>query len=447
MPNYTYDLPENYYFGGGGDTFATPMAIAVLVLAIILILTLPRKYAFVPFLLAGLLVPQSVALVVLGLHFNASRLLLLAGLARLLFRGERYPDTLNSLDKVFLYYAFVESIAYVLVWWQVGAVVNRAGFLFSTIGTYIFLRSLIRCKEDVVRVIKVFAIAVVLIAPLMWYEHISQHNSFSLIGAPELSNFRNNRVRAQGPFAHAIIAGTFGVVLVPLFIGLWWNRPRAWLLAAAGIASSAVMMISSSSSTPVMALPAGILALSMWPLRKKMRMVRRGIVAMLICVQLVMKAPIWFLIDRVSGVLGGSGWHRAMLIDNFVRHFFDWFLIGTQDNPNWGWSMWDVDSAFVGAGLGGGLLGFILFLAIFVYGYRMIGSARSAAEESRRDARFIWAIGSALFANSIAFFGIVYFDQSIIAWYALLVMISVATTFAAEEQRSCPESGMTCPEM
>src|SRR5208337_4152071 len=97
--------------------------------------------------------------------------------------------------------------------------------------------------------------------------------------------------------------------------------------------------------------PAGILALSMWPLRRHMRTLRWGLVAMLVAIQLVMKAPIWFLIDRVTLIVGGSGYHRAMLIDYFVRRFFEWFVIGTNNNPNWGWSMWDVDNAFVGAGL------------------------------------------------------------------------------------------------
>jgi len=136
-----------------------------------------------------------------------------------------------------------------------------------------------------------------------------------------------------------------------------------------------------------------------------------------------------------------------------------------------------VDNAFVGAGLMGGLPGFILFLCIFVYGYRTIGAARKAAEESakdarvtdvsagtswphldpaddaRRDARLIWAIGAALFANTTAFFGIVYFDQSIIAWYALLVMIQVTTTFYvkaepldAEQELTTAETGETFPE-
>lgn len=447
MPDYAPGLTEKYYFGGGGDTFIPPVGLVVIILAMMFMFLLPRKYAVVPFLLVGILVPMNVSIVILGLNFYSSRLLIMAGLIRLIVRREKYPNKMNSLDKIIVYGLFVQSIGYIFVWMETGAIVNRAGFIFSTLGTYIFLRSLIRSKEDVVLVIKVLAVVVLLLAPFMLYEHLSRRNPFSLLGAPEFSSLRDNLVRAQGPFAHAILAGTFGAVLMPLFIGLWWYRPQSWFVSGIGVVSSMIMMISSSSSTPLVSLPAGILALSLWPLRKNMKMVRRGIVVMFVGLQLVMKAPIWFLVERVSGVLGGSGYHRAMLIDTFVRHFFDWFLIGTRDNRNWGYEMFDVDNAYVGAGLTGGLLGFILFLAIFVYGYKMIGEARSAAEESRRDARFIWAIGSALFANSIAFLGIAYFDQGAIAWYALLVIISVIHTAALGEKRSQsdPETAVPIP--
>jgi hypothetical protein len=449
VPNYAYDLPENYYFRGGGDTFAPPLAIVVLVVAGILIFILPRKYAVVPFLIAGLLIPLNVSLVVAKLHFSADRILILIGWIRLLVWRERYPSRLNSLDKVVLYGALVTSVAYVLVWREFGALVNRLGALCTILGSYFLLRSLVRSKEDVVRVIKVLAVVVAFIAPLVWREHVTQRNAFSLVGARELSDMRAEQVRAAGPFGHAIIAGTFAVVLIPLFVGLWWYG-RSRLLATIGIVSSCVMMVASSSTTPVMSLPAGIFALALWPMRKNMRIVRRGIVALLVCLQLVMLArsgaPVWFLIDRVSGVLGGSGWHRAMLIDNFVRHFFEWCLIGTKNNPNWGWSMWDVDNAFVGSGLMGGLPGFILFLYVFIYAYRTIGAARKAAAESRKDERLIWAIGAALFANTAGFFGTVYFDQSIIAWYALLVMIQVTTTFYVKAEPLDGEQELTTAE-
>src|SRR5581483_6330188 len=115
-----------------------------------------------------------------------------------------------------------------------------------------------------------------------------------------------------------------------------------------------------------------------------------------------MTSPVWFIMDRASGVMGGSGWHRAMLVDNFVRHFWEWWLYGTRANPDWGWSMWDVDNAYVGAGLSGGLLSFILFIAILVYGFKSIGKGRRIAENRRREARLIWLLGVALFANAVA---------------------------------------------
>jgi hypothetical protein len=434
VPNYGYDVPDNFYFGGGGGTFGTPLGIAALLVAIILTLFLQRKYIVVPFLLAGLLVPPWNNLMVAGLNFHADRLLLLAAWVRLLIGGERYPDRLNTLDKVFLAAALTNAICYSLVWRQFGAVVNRAGFLFSALGTYFLLRSLIRDKEDIIRVLKVLAIAVIVLAPLLWYEHMTQHNAFSFLGAPDSVAIRNNRVRATGPFGSAINAGTMGVMLIPLFVGLWWSRPDSRLLAAFGIASSTIMMFASQSSTPVMTFPAAFLGLAMWPFRDKMRMVRRGIIVMLIGLQLVMKVPIWFVLERAGGLFGGSGTHRAFLIDHFIHHFFEWFLIGTRNNVNWGWDMWDVDNAYVGAGVMGGLLGFILFLAIFVYGYKTIGAGWRMAQGSEGDARLIWAFGAALFANTIAFFGIVYFDQSAIAWYALLVMIAVTKDYVARQQ-------------
>ncbi len=166
-----------------------------------------------------------------------------------------------------------------------------------------------------------------------------------------------------------------------------------------------------------------------------MRAVRWSMVAGLLIIQLGMSSPVWFLMDRAGGVLGGSGWHRAMLVDNLVRHFGDWWLYGTVANGDWGWSMWDVDNAYVAAGLSGGFLNFVLFIAVLVCAFKLVGTARRAAEKYPRDLRLIWALGTALFANTVAYFGIVYFDQAIVAWYTLLAMISVLPGFAAKRRK------------
>src|ERR1700687_1805942 len=104
MPNDTYDAPRpDYYFGGGGDTFAPPLAIAILAAAGLLILLLPRKYAMVPFLIAATVFPKSVTIVIATLHFDSVRLLVMAGLARLWARGERFPGRVTVFDRAVIY--------------------------------------------------------------------------------------------------------------------------------------------------------------------------------------------------------------------------------------------------------------------------------------------------------------------------------------------------------
>lgn len=432
--NSRFEMPTNYYFGAGGETFITPLSIGILLVAAILILVLPRRYAVVPLLAAGVLLTQRQDIIAFGLHFPIFRILILIGWSRCLIRREFFPSRMNSLDKVVLSWALCNAVAFSLLWGELGAVANRLGFLWTNLGAYFLLRVLIRDKAGVVRTIKVMAVIVAIIAPFMLAEHVTGHNGFSVLGAQELSAVREGAIRAQGPFAHPIIAGTFGATLLPLFVGLWWCGDRNRILLGLGIIGSTVMTIASASSTPMMTYAGGILALLLWRARKQMRVFRWGFVIVLVGLQLAMKAPVWFLIAHVGGATGGSGFHRASLIDNFVRHFGEWWLIGTQNNADWGYYMWDVDNAYVGAGVGGGLITFVLFIAILVYAYKRIGIARRLAEKSPDDARLIWSIGAALFANTVAFFGIFYFDQSIACWYALLAMASVTTTFVAKEK-------------
>ncbi len=66
-----------------------------------------------------------------------------------------------------------------------------------------------------------------------------------------------------------------------------------------------------------------------------MRAIRWGIVVILLALHAVMKAPVWFLISRLSELTGGSGWYRSALIDAFIRHFDEWWLIGTGYTAHW----------------------------------------------------------------------------------------------------------------
>jgi len=446
--NPAYDMPDNYYFGGGSqDSYLTPLAAVILLIAIVLLFCLHRKSMIVPLFAAGILVPFDISIVVAGLHFPALRLLLAAAWLRLAVRRDFQMFRMNLLDKAVVFWAFCNAVFFILLWRTMGAVTNRVAFLLTTLGTYYLVRILIRDKADVIRAIRVLAILMAIIAPFMLIEHFTQHNYFSIVGAPPISAIRYNAIRAEGPFRHPIIAGTIGAMLLPLFAGLWWQGKQHRKLLVLGVASSIGMAIASASSTPLMTTAAGVMALMLWTFRTRMRIFRWALVLAVISLHLVMKAPVWFLISRMGGSIGGSGYHRAMLIDCFVRHFSEWWLIGTQNNASWGFDMWDVDNAFVAAGIGGGLITFFAFIAVLVYAYKRIGKSRMLARKSQKDERLVWAIGASLFANTVGYFGIVYFDQSILIWYSLLAMVSATAVFVAQEKNVFEEMKVASVKM
>jgi hypothetical protein len=81
-------------------------------------------------------------------------------------------------------------------------------------------------------------------------------------------------------------------------------------------------------------------------------------------------------------------------------------------------------------GVTGGLLTFVLFIAIISTCFGRLGKARKFVEGNRKEEWFLWCLGSSMFAHIIVFFGIDYFDQMEFAWLSFLLMISVAVTRA-----------------
>src|SRR5690606_3405393 len=217
---------------------------------------------------------------------------------------------------------------------------------------------------------------VIVIIPLafaMYWEHLTQRNVFSIFGGvPEVTAIRDGKLRAQGPFAHPILAGTLGASLVPIFIGLWRQRK---LLATTGLFSGVMIALFSSSSGPLFTLLAGLLAVLVWPLRERMRALRWGLFLCIITLHIVMKAPVWALIGRISNIMGqGTGWHRVELINQAVAHFSDWFLIGTQSTSHWGYFLFDVTNQYIRIGVDGGVLTLAFFIAVIAFSFKAVGS-------------------------------------------------------------------------
>lgn len=427
-------MPDNYKFGGGSSASLLHPAVAILMLlAIVCVLVLPRKYTPLPLLWMVLLVPLGQQIYVAGIHLFALRLVILFGLIRMFASpkgpdGKLLPGGMNGIDRAFLICIVTQAISAMILFHVGQAVINQLGFLWDWLGGYFLFRWALQAEDDVYRTLKYLAVLIVPVAIVMVVEQLKMFNMFSVLGGiGAVPAVREGKIRSNGVFAHPIIAGTVGAVIIPLLM-LLWKSGKSKLLGAAGVIFATFMMWTSNSSTCLMAYASGFLALCFWPLRKSMRKVRWGIVFGLIALQMVMKAPVWFLIARVDLTGGSSGYHRADLIDQFINHVRDWWLIGIADSSDWGLDMWDVQNQYVNVGETGGLFAFIFFVLLISRSFARLGDARKIVDGNKDQEWVLWLLGSALFANVVGFFGVNYFDQSRNLWFLLLATISAVTS-------------------
>jgi hypothetical protein len=439
--------PDHLKFGGGvTETVLNPAVLILVLIAGVLICVWPRKKAIVAFLSASILIPMDQVLLVGSAHFPMLRVLILFGVVRIAIEKSRskrplFSGGMNKIDVALILLTLFTALNGILLFQESGAAIYQLGYLYTVFGVYFLLRFLIRDEADIVRTIQTLACIAAIVAVIMTYERISGHNPYALLGGANAAGYanlmaRSDKFRAIGCFSHPILAGTFGAVLMPLFVGLWWKGKKYRRIAGMGVIASTVMTVACNSSTPVLSYAAGVFALCLWPARRWMRTVRWVVLLTVVSLHLVMKAPVWHLIARIDISGGSSSWHRFMLVDQCIRHFGDWWLVGVKDTSAWGWDMWDTANQYVGTCENSGLIPFLLLVAVLVYGFKYLGRARRAVEKdkNRKMELFIWALGAALFANLVAFFGISYFDQTIVAWYGLLALISATVAHSRKKE-------------
>jgi hypothetical protein len=438
--------PKHLKFGGGtAGTILNPAVLLVILIVGMIILFRPRRKVIAPFIVASILIPMDQVLVIGGLHFPMLRLLALFGIVRLIRekvskKAHIFSGGITKIDIAVISFAISTAIAGVLLFRESGAVIFQFGEVYSVFGLYFLFRFLIRDREDVGRMIWALALIAPIIAGIMFWEVRTGTNPYAMLGGARSSFYanlmeRDNRFRAVGCFGGPITAGTFGAIVAPLFVLLWREHKKYRVIAALGITSTLVIILTANSSTPILAYVGGIVALCLWPLRNWMRTIRWGIVAALLCVHMVWNHPVWYLIAKVDISGGSSSWHRFALIDQCVRHFGDWWLVGVKSTAEWGWDMWDTANQYVGVCDSSGLLSFVLFMAILVYGFKYLGRARKRAR-SKKEGLFFWALGASLFANVVSFFGISYWDQTQVVWYGLLAAISAVAVIRSDSHKA-----------
>jgi hypothetical protein len=313
------------------------------------------------------------------------------------------------------------------------AFINQLGLAYNALGLYFLFRFLIRDMGDIKRLLKVMSVIIVPLTIAMSFEWLTGKNVFSVFGGVNaISGMREGWVRCQGSFTHPIIAGTFAATTMPLLAALWFQENiRKWV-PMLGVASMTLIIFLAHSSGPVIAYIAIIVSFMLWPLHTHMRAVRWSLGIGLLILHLVMKAPVWFLIGRLSNEMGGDGWHRADLIDQAIRHFDEWWLIGTKTTIHWlefsneiEPGMADITNQYVYEGVKGGLVTLLLFIAIIAFSFKAVGLMLKATKEQPFSIRImVWSMGAALVGHVVSFFSVSYFDQILVFWYFLLAAIS-----------------------
>lgn len=414
-----------------------PIGLAVLLVAGIAQFLAPRKWAVTPMILVACLVPVGQRIALGGIDFNFVRLMVLFGWARLLVRGELKGFRLNALDLALILWACCTTAIFTAQQGSTGALINRLGSSYDAVGGYLFFRVFIRSWSDIARIGATLAVVSIPVVMFFTVEQFTGRNLFATMGGvPEETLFRNGRRRAQGAFSHPITAGCFWAAALPLIASLWWGG-RGWRkIAFVGLIGAFGTIVMCASSTPVAAVGAAAFGALLFKMRKNLPVVRYSILFLLVVLHFIREKPVWHLIGRIDIVGGSTGYHRYLLIDNWIRHFGDWFFLGVPDTTYWGHQMQDVTNQYVLESVRGGFLTFAVFVTGILIAFNYVGKAVRRVEGHKPRMWLVWGVGVSLFVHTVSFFAVSYFGQIMLMWYLSLALAACLPGLVADTKKA-----------
>lgn len=412
-----------------------PLGLALVVVLGMATLFVPRKYALVPLFIMACFVAPAQRLVIATLDFSLVRIMVLFICARIAMRGEYKGFQWATMDTLFVGVWLSNAVIYTAQWGSAEAVINRLGVGFEAMGVYFLARMVIRDWSDLVGFIRIAALVAVPVSVFFLVENRTGRNVFSVFGGVNaVTVVRDDRLRCMGPFAHPIIAGVFWASLMPLFVALWWQGSKDRIVSLAGLLGGLVIIYCCASSTPVLALASGVVGALFFPLRGRMKYVVWGTIGLLTVLHMMMQAPVWHLIGRVSAVGGSTGYHRYLLIDNAIRYFSEWAVLGIRSTGHWGHAQNDITNQYLLYGVTGGFLTLVMFIIFLIVAFRGVGRAVKYVAQDRPKLILAWAVGVMLFIHCMNFIGVSYFGQANMIWYlSLAIAANLAVVLAPRE--------------
>lgn len=422
----------------------TPIALALILTISFLLQFFPKKYVPILILIAICYIPMGSRVMIGPLDFTAIKILIFFGFIRVIIRKEFYLGRINNVDKMFILWAIT---FFIMNFIRSNDIAGSLNVVYDALGLYFLLRFFINDLSDITRLIKAISMIFIPIALSMIYEKLTGFNLFSIIGGVSpFSAIREGRLRAQGPFSHPILAGTTAATLIPLMLSLWWDGPKNRKFSLIGIFVCILIMILVASSGPIMTFLFGCFAMIIWLFRDNLRFIRRYLILLLIFLHIVMKAPVWYLIARIDLVGGSAGYHRAELITQALNHLNEWWLYGTNYTRHWmptgvTWSLdhADITNYYIKMGILGGLPLLIVFILLIRSCFMGIKTGLNRIQDKPFNIQIkVWALGAVLFAHTVTFISVSYFDQITVFWYMLLSLISTISNYQGKNEVQNP---------
>jgi len=411
-------------------------------LVCVLQLALPRRWAILPLLLTFSLMTRGQVLDVFGANFTVLRIVVGVGVLRVLLRSEGPTHGNNAIDAWMVVWAF--WLLFTATFHVDGEFVRRAGLVWDYLGVYFLSRIFLTTTDDVIRGFSMVCLLLIPAAISMVIEKTSGHNSFAVLGGvPELAAVRaEGQIRASGPYAHAVLAGTVGATLLAL---AWCVRNASPVAALSGAVCGLAMVLTASSSGPLLMVVFTLCAALLWAFRQHLSGIRWLVLTGIAGLALVMKDPVYFLMARVDITGGSTGWYRAQLIRSSIEHIDEWWLVGTDYTRHWMYSgnpanpnSADITNQYLANGVMGGLPLMAIFIMVLLSAFRRVGRAVDAASRlSAADQYVVWIIGACLFGHAMNFVSVTFWDHSIASFLLLLGAIG-AIQSEAEAQSSLP---------
>jgi hypothetical protein len=395
-----------------------------------------RRWALLGVMACVFFLTQGHAFEAAGLRLFPIRFVVAFAFARVVARGELDWSRLNRIDGTLLLLYNYAAVVWILRSHQFEA--QQVASAIDPTLCYLAFRGLIRSVDDVRWFLSVFVLLLLPFTALIYTERLTGQNSFLIVGGYPQLYFRDGVARAMGPFRHAILMGSIAASFLSLYIALALAQKRR-VAAALGAVLCLGLIVLSNSGGPVTSAGAVFLGWSLWPLRKRMRLVRWVAVAVLLLLVVFMKAPIWYLPFKISSIVGGGGYHRSLLMEQAWRHLHQWWLVGMDVRDTGAWMPYvldtvgggaDVTNQFLVFGIRGGLLPVVLVIGVlslaFVAVGKLLASARASGDSKTADELLLWGLGVALFVHAVSWLGTSYFDQSWVVWLMHLAAVSGA---------------------